>query len=154
MSDNFRYRHGETKPVVSKAVVSATVVEVGDLVSNVPAAAAATTWDTNIATTQEAFHDVFLGVSEQRSRNGDTATLRLATKGVFEFDCASATFNLGTLVGAAKQTGNLLESQKVVAVATANLAVGRVAKQYDSATTKVQVEINSTICNGGPYAPA
>ena len=153
MSDNFRYRHGDTKPIMSPAVDTAAVVEIGDLVSETPEAAADTTWDTNIATTQEAFHDVFLGVAEQRSRAGDTDPIRVATSGVFEFDCASATFAVGDLVGTAKQTGNGIESQKVVAVATPSLAIGRVV-EAGASITKVKVEIDSTIVTGGPRAAA
>lgn len=157
MSDNMRWRYGETSPVMSKEVVSATVIEIGDLVeapSGVPAKAADHTWNTNLATTQEEFHDNFLGVAMQRSRSGDTDQVRIATEGVFEFDCAAATFELGALVGPAKQSGNALESQKVVAVSTENLAIGRVAKRYGSNTTKVLVAISSVKLTGGAQAPA
>lgn len=147
-----RHHYGETNPVVA-AVDSATVIAIGDLVyqdTDDAKPAASTTWDTNIATTQEAFHDVFLGVACQKSRSGDTDPIRVATRGVFEFDCAAATFELGALVGPAKQSGNAIENGKVVSVATANLAIGRVAKRYASNTTKVLVEIVSTIAHGGP----
>jgi hypothetical protein len=154
MSDNFRYQYGDASPVKSAAVVTDTVIEIGDLVTETPAPAADVTWDTNIATTQEAFHDVFLGVSGQRSRDGDTDSVRVDTRGVFRFPCASATFDIGDFVGPAKASGNALESQKVVGVATANLAIGRVVAQYDSATTEVLVEIVSTIVHGGPQAAA
>lgn len=154
MSNTFRYRYGDSRPVVSAAVVTDTVIEIGDLVTSTPANAGAVTWDTNLATTQEAFHDVFLGVANQQSRDGDTAAIRVATSGVYEFDCAAATFNLGDLVGPAKQSGNLLEPQKVVAVATPNLAIGRVVKKYGSNTTKVLVEIDSTVVRAGPRAMA
>ena len=154
MSDNMNWRHGDPNPVVSKAVATAKVIEIGDLVTNTPAAAAGVTWNTNLATTQEDFHDAFLGVSAQRSRDGDTDPVRVNTTGVHEFDCDAATFNIGDLVGPAKASGNALENQKVVSVSTANLAIGRVAKQYDSNTTKVLVDVKATIPNGGPQAAA
>lgn len=154
MADNMNWRHGDAQPVVSKAVASATVIEIGDLVNATPAPASDTAWNLNLATTQEDFHDVFLGVAAQRSRDGDTDPVRVNTKAVHEFDCDAATFNLGDLVGVAQGTGNVLEKQKVVAVATENLAIGRVAKQYDSNTTKVLVEITSTKLHGGPQAMA
>ena len=157
MSDNMRWRYGDTDPVVSKAVDTAEVIEIGDLIeaaSGTVQNAAGHTWNTDLATTQEEFHDIFLGVAMQRSRSGDTAAIRVATSGVFEFTCAAATFEIGDLVGPAKQTGNALESQKVVAVATANLAIGRVAKRYASNTTTVLVEIESTLQRGGPQAMA
>jgi hypothetical protein len=157
MSDNMRWRHGDTKPRVTKAIATATVVEIGDLVeasSGTVQSAADHTWNSNIAVTQEEFHDIFLGVAMQRSRSGDTDPIRVATAGVFEFTCAAATFEIGDLVGPAKATGNAMENQKVVAVATANLAIGRVAKRYAANTTTVLVEVESTVQRGGPQAAA
>jgi hypothetical protein len=95
-------------------VDSATVIAIGDLVildTDDAKPASSVTWDTNIATTQEAFHDKFLGVSDKRSQSGETEQIRENTSGIFEFDCASATFELGTLVGPAKASGDGLESQ-------------------------------------------
>ena len=148
------YKYGETNPVVSAAPASDAVIQVGDLITGTPESAADVTWDTNLTTTQEAFHDAFLGVSGQRSRDGDTDPLRVATTGTFEFDCAAATFAIGELVGPAKAAGDALESQKVVAVATENLAIGRVARNYASNTTKVLVDTASTVMRGGPQAAA
>jgi hypothetical protein len=157
MADNMRWRYGDTRPVVSKAVASATVIEIGDLVetdgSGNVSPAAAHTWNTDLATTQGEFQDTFLGVAMQRSRDGDTAPVRVATEGVFEFDCASASFELGALVGPAKQSGNALENQKIVSVANEGLAVGRVARRSAN-ETKVYVEIVSTRLRGGPQAKA
>ena len=161
---NAEYRFGETNPVVSDCDL-ATVVDEADLVYldtddckpagyDANADGTGDLWDTDLATTQEAFHDAFLGVAAQRSRDVDDKPLLVATRGVYEFDCAAATFELGALVGPAKTAGNNLESQKVVAVATENLAVGRVAKRYGSNTTRVLVEITSTVMHGGPQAMA
>lgn len=153
------WMYGEPNPVDTAAVPTATVIEKGDLIAvaaadNSPYAAADETWNIDLATTQEAFHDRFMGVSYDRSRAGDTDSIRCGTSGVHEFDCAAATFEVGDLVGPAKQSGNALESKKVVAVATANLAIGRVAKNYPSNTTKVYVEVFSTLMRGGVQAPA
>lgn len=154
MANTMNYQYGTCEPVISKAVPTATVVEIGDLISDAPESAADTAWDTDLATTQEAFHDVFLGASGQQSRAGDIVAVRANTRGVHKFDCASAAFDLGDLVGPAKASGNALENQKVVAVGAENLAVGRVVKQYDSATTTVLVELISTVIHGGPQAAA
>lgn len=126
---------------------SATVIAPGDLIAtaastSVPAPASAETWVTDLATTQTNFVAKFLGVSVDRSRNGDTDPVVCATSGVFEFDCDSATFAIGDLVGPAKQSGNALENQKVAAVASAARAIGRVIKQVTG--TKVLVQITST----------
>lgn len=151
MANNMRWRYGSTQPVIAD-VDAATVIEVGDLVFqevNDARPASGLTWDTNLATTQETFHDKFLGVSEQAHAANDTNDVRVATSGVFEFDCAAATFELGDLVGPAKASGNALVNQTVVAVATANLAIGRVAKRYASNTTKVLVQVESVVLRGG-----
>lgn len=157
MSDKMRWRYGETNPVVTKAIGSSTVIEIGDLVEmgtdGTITPASSHSWNSDLATTQEEFHDKFLGVAMQRSRSGDTDPIRVATTGIFEMDIASASLELGALVGPAKQSGNALENQKVASVATANLASGRVAKRIVS-DTKVLVEIRSTLVTGGPYAPA
>ena len=53
----------------------------------------------------------------QRSRSGETAPIRVATTGVFEFDCPSGTFELGDLVGADENAaGNGLLNQQVAKV--------------------------------------
>lgn len=161
MADVMRWRYGETQPVISKPVAASTVIQIGDLVAQdatgavYPASAEA--WSVDLPTTQGLFQDKLLGVAMQRSRNGDTDPIRVATAGVFEFDCASATFELGVLVGPAKQSGNALENQKVTSVAGAGnegASVGRVARRVSPADTRVYVEIVSTVLRGGPQAKA
>ncbi|RIK72633.1 MAG: hypothetical protein DCC68_26205, partial [Planctomycetota bacterium] len=113
-------------------------------------------WNTNLATTQEAFHDKFLGVAMQRSRAGDTDPIRVATTGVFEFDCVSGTYELGTLVSPDQTGGNNLRNQQVRSVTGTqhNLAIGRVAKRLGTAGTRVLVDIQSTVMTGGAQAMA
>lgn len=142
-----------TDPVVSAPTVSADVIAPGDFLwadsgnSYAPRPFSAYTWDTNILTTQTSSKLVFLGVALSAKKAGVTDTVRIATDGVFEFDCASATFNLGDLVGAAKQTGNLMENQKVAAAVVAG-AIGRVYEHVGTAATKVRVRIRSTLLRG------
>jgi hypothetical protein len=154
MSNKMRWRHGDTEPVLVP-VASATVIEIGDLVylSGGAAVPAFDLADTGTeAGNQEAFHDLFIGVAMQQSLNGETDDIRVATAGVFEFDCLSASLALGALVGADEEgTGTALENQVVASVATANLAVGRVHKATTSATT-VLVSIVGTVNWGGPQA--
>lgn len=99
------------------------------------------------AVSQYTFRQSFAGVSEQcYDGTNDSAygikdgKLRASQSGVYEFDCASASFNVGDLVGPAKQSGNALEPQKVVAVTHELLAIGRVVEGTSSQTT-VKVEI-------------
>lgn len=153
MSDNFRWKYGDTKPVVTKAIGTAVVIELGDLVfqeaNGDVKPASSFTWSSDLPTTQDAFANAFLGVAMQRSRSGDTDPIRVATAGVFEFPCASATFELGGLIGPAKATGNALEDQKVLGINEFDRAIGRVARRVGTADTKVWVEIASGKMAGG-----
>ena len=152
MSDKMRWRYGDTNPVVA-AVDAATVIEIGDLVwldtdDAKPASSQADlgSEDAN----QTAFADKFLGVAMQRSRAGDTAGIRVATTGVFDFDCPSGTYELGDLVGVAENgTGNALLNQQVASVGFSGGALARVAKREPVATTSVLVDIRSTVMTGG-----
>ena len=154
MADNMRWRYGETNPVMC-LVDSAQVIEIGDLVwlntDDVRAANQVTY--AGEASTQEALVDNFLGVAMQRSRNGDTDAIRIATSGVFEFATASDTFELGDLIAAADNT-TALSNQTVASLAdghadtTVYRAIGRAAKQEASAVTSILVSIRSTVMSG------
>jgi hypothetical protein len=158
-----RWRYGETNPV-TLPVDSTTEIEIGDLIkldtddakpassiNDIGGAGPATH-----AAAKELFHDAFVGVAMQRSRDGDTAPIRIATSGVFEFDCDSDTFELGERVGVEVDGSDALEDQKVMPETTANphQSIGAVAKRVGTANTKVLVEINSTIMRDGPQASA
>jgi hypothetical protein len=152
MTDKMRWRYGDTNPVVA-AVDSATVIEIGDLVwqDTDDAKPASSRSDAGSETAnQELMAEKFLGVAMQRSRSGDTAPIRVATTGVFEFDCPSGTFELGDLVGVDENTaGNALLNQTVAKVNLSKYAVGRVAKRQAAAVTNVLVDIRSTVMTGG-----
>jgi hypothetical protein len=157
MSDILRWRYGDTHPVVLP-VESATVIEIGDLIyldtdDARPASMQADAGSEPL--NQEAFHDNFVGVAMQRSRAGDTAPIRVATRGVFEFPCPSAAFEVGALIGASENAGGTaLEDQQVEGVGTANLAIGRCAKRVNPAATSVLVDIVGTVSHGGPQIMA
>ena len=151
MSDKLRWRYGDTNPVVA-AVDSATVIEIGDLLfldTDDVKPASSKTWSANLAGTQDLFADKFLGVAMQRSRSGDTTQIRVATAGVFEFDCASVVAELGDAIGPASNSGGTaLEDQKVAKVSNLNYAIGRVAKREATASTTLLVSIQSTLMAG------
>ncbi|MGD0519518.1 MAG: hypothetical protein ABSA26_18445 [Thermoguttaceae bacterium] len=152
MTDKMRWRYGDTNPVIA-AVDAATVIEIGDLVyqETDDARPASSQADQNTKeANQELFTSKFLGVAMQRSRAGDTAPIRVATTGVFEFDCPSGTFELGNLMGVDENAaGTALLNQQAVKVAQSNRAVGRVAKRESAATTGVLVDVCSTVMTGG-----
>jgi hypothetical protein len=152
MTDKMRWRYGDTNPVVA-AVDAATVIEIGDLLwqdtdDAKPASALAN--HNSEAANQQALAADFLGVAMQRSRSGDALPIRVATTGVFEFDCASGTFELGDLIGADKNAANNgLLSQQVAKVTQSQGAIGRVAKREPAAVTCVLVDVRSTVMTGG-----
>jgi hypothetical protein len=152
MTDKMRWRYGDTNPVIA-AVAAETVIEIGDLVyqdtDNAKPASLEASQGTEGAN-QELFAHAFLGVAMQRSRAGDTDPVRVATTGVFEFDCLPAAFELGDLVGAdAAAAGTPLLDQQVVKVAASKQAIGRVAKRVATPQTSVLVDIRSTVMTGG-----
>jgi len=152
MGDKMRWRYGDTNPVIA-AVDSATVIEIGDLVFQdtddaKPASAQA---DQGMkSANQERFADYFLGVAMERSRAGEKGQIRVATTGVFDMDCPSASFELGEFVGADENAqSTTLLSQQVAKVATAKQAIGRVSRREPGSTTAVLVDIRSTVMTGG-----
>ena len=152
MSDKMRWRYGDTNPVIS-AVDSDTVIEIGDLVyldTDDAKPASSQSDQSSKAANQTLFASKFLGVAMQRSRAGDTDPIRVATSGVFEFDCTSGTYELGQHVGLEENTaGDGLLDQQIVSVSASAYAVGRTAKRASATATSVLIEICSTIMSGG-----
>jgi hypothetical protein len=134
-------------------VDSATVIEIGDLVyldtdDAKPAGSQPDQGTEN--SNQQLFHDVFAGVAMQASRSGDTQPIRVATAGVFEFDCVSTTLEVGDLMGADENVaGTALLNGTVAKVTNANAAVGRCAKRLNPAGTRVLVDVVSSVMKGG-----
>ncbi len=150
MSDRMRWRYGDTNPVIAP-VDSATEIEIGDLLwldTDDAKPASSYTWTTDAATTQSGFQGKFLGIAMQKSRAGDTTPIRVATRGVFEYECVSNTFTLGGYI-APNTSSSLLEDQKLVKLSSSTGAIGRVVRHYGSATTKVLCDIWSKVVQGG-----
>lgn len=140
-----RYRYGEENPRLF-AVDSSTVIEIGDLLwldTDDVKPACDLTWNTDLTTTQADFAAKFAGVAMQASGDSETDEVRVATTGIFEFVCDAATFEVGDKINCAKQTGNALENQKVVAVS--NNPIGKLAKREPSISTSVLVEIRASV---------
>lgn len=120
------------------------------------------------ALNQETFHDQFFGVALDRYRGGgslaDGEFVRIATRGRFPMRCQPSTFgpganNGGSLVGASENAaGNQLLDDTVEGVATANLAIGVFAGDFEMAALSTRnmiwVEIFSNELDGGPQASA
>jgi hypothetical protein len=146
MSDKMRWRYGDTNPVIA-AVEGDTVIEIGDLVwqdvdDAKPACRQANQQE---PCSQASFAARFLGVAMQRSRWGETNPIRVATTGVFEFDCQPLVVELGEHVGVALGP-EVLASQ---AVCPSPYAIGRIARREASPVISVLVDIRSTVMTGG-----
>lgn len=166
MSDKMRWRYSDTNPV-ELAVDSATVIEIGDMLwlavdhsgRETPKPAALLPKDPpDVGDSYKgptarayAFAARFLGVAMQRSPAGDTGKIRVATVGVFKFDCEPQGFMLGALVGPAEgmYLNDALDNQWVTEVSCNQFAIGRVQKSEPRPTTSVLVEIRSTVMYGG-----
>ncbi len=158
MANQMRWRYGDTKPI-QLAVDSGTVIEIGDLVfldadDGKPAADLA--YGASLDATQESLHDVFAGVAMQASSAGDTSDIRIATNGIFEFDQAQASVQVGDRVGVDDNAaGDTLLNQQVIGVPSSapERSIGTCAKAATNAT-KILIAINSTVMNDGPQAIA
>lgn len=148
-----RYIKGDAAPEMM-TVATAQAVAVGDIVAlttNTITRAFDTVWDTDLATTQTDFVALpFVGVAAQTKLanvarvfgNGADNVIRVDTAGVFEFDIASATVEVGNLVGPAKDTGNNLLSQTVAVVSALTKAIGVVVER-GTTVTRVKVRLLS-----------
>jgi hypothetical protein len=157
MANKMRWRYGDVNPVMV-GVAAETVIEIGDVVmqeASLARPASALEDLGSEAANQEALHDDFLGIAMQHSPAGSADPIRVATSGVFEFDCAAATFVIGDLLGVDEAgSGTELENQVVAKVATPNLAIGACVKTINPAASRVLVEIQSTVLRGGVQAAA
>jgi hypothetical protein len=131
--------------VVFCPVDSATVIEIFDLVyldTDDAKPASDQSDGGSEAVNQASFHNTFLG---------NTDPIPVATKGLFECDCPSATFEVGALIGPSEnEAGNALLNQQVEGVAAVHLAIGRAARRVNPAGTRVLIEIVSSVMAGGP----
>jgi hypothetical protein len=147
MGDKMRWRYGDTN-TVSAAVDKDTVIEIGDLlwqdVDDAKPFSRCPTYDLVVAK--------FLGVAMQRSRAGETAPVRVATTGVFEFDCEPCAFELGDLIGPCigrPDPDAVFFNQQVTRYYIPTRAIGRAARRTAFPATCVLVDIRSTVMTGG-----
>lgn len=138
MADKMRVR--KAIEVQHYGVASATVIEIGDLLyydgsTDQVKPVSDLAWNTNLATTQGDLKGIFAGVAMSRSRSGDTDDIRVAIKGIGDFDCDSASFVADSFVGVDENaTPDGLEDQKVVTVANSGLAIGKPTEPQASVT--------------------
>jgi hypothetical protein len=135
-------------------------VAVGDLVytdssDHYDKSAAQYTWDTNLATTQASFHDVFRGISQvrrttaQTTDGSQTTDGPIACTGEFCMPCAALQSAIypayNTWVTIAQGTGNTLNPQKVVPTTDITLAIGKVTRPAAAGATWIWFEVAPAI---------
>src|ERR1051326_4354140 len=103
----------------------------------------------NAVATQAAFALLFAGVfmSKQLSTDSTARGARALIDFIWEYPCASSTFAVGDYV-APTYTAGVLSDQQVSKVTDPSLAIGRVVKEYTSATTGVKVRLTSSVFMG------
>lgn len=101
------------------------------------------------------FKPLFLGVSGDQRLSTETSVTTVAslptgpsdrlvvTEGVFDCDCASATFEFGDLIGIDRDATPLNTDQQVIAVTAPQLAIGFCVKREPAAVTKVRCFLSS-----------
>lgn len=112
-----------------------------------------------LAQNQAGAKAAFLGVALDQKRAGETRDILVATTGIFKYPCVAllAASDIGAFVGpegsgAALAVG--LEDQKVVVVATALLAFGKLAKSAIIGDVFLEVDIAGVLTTvySGPQA--
>ncbi|HEY1191546.1 MAG TPA: hypothetical protein VGE74_28195 [Gemmata sp.] len=134
----------------------ALAVALGDLVykdgsDHYDKSAASYPWDTNLATTQASFKDVFRGVSTVRRTTLQTADGTDATdgpilaSGEFTFPCdalgAAAYVAYNSYVTIAKASGNALDPAKVVLTTDITIAIGKLTRDAALGATELTFEL-------------
>lgn len=142
-----RHRFGP-QFLVHVAVDSATEIAAGDalfLDTDDAKPAADFTWDTDLATTQAAFVNKFLGIAQaDHPANSGAVTnfpVDISPMSVYEMTCASQTHELGDTLGPDKASGNALISsalEKAVAASSCFRAMRRDASANDKVYVRMQ----------------
>lgn len=91
----------------------------------------------------------FAGVAGDARTVADTdalTTFRVLSDVEAEYDCSSATFEVGDKVSPVEDSGaDGLENQKVAKTTSPEEAIGTVVKRYGSATTRVKVRLKAKV---------
>ncbi|WP_437227457.1 hypothetical protein SH661x_000359 [Planctomicrobium sp. SH661] len=154
--NKLRFRSGQVH-LRKVRVDSETVIEAGDLVwldTDDAKPASSFTWTTNLATTQGNFAAKFLGVAHQPSAAGETAAISVdvSPDSVYEFDVASATYELGTPLGPDEGSSSLQNKQLETCIATS--AIARASEFTTSSSSTLRVTFASAFHTASANANA
>lgn len=160
--NNARMIGGDLKPKRVPGTV-ASLIKAGDFLVMVSSKASPVSElgdSGTLAQNQEAAHDVFLGVSLDQKLANDTRDVLIATAGEAKYPCNTGNVgNVGAFVGIEGSGAGLavgLEKQKVVLVATANLAIGKLSRAVATGDTVMYFELAAAVPQpaGGTQAAA
>jgi len=146
MTNQLKFRSGQVQ-LHKLRVESSTVIAAGDLVyldDDVVKPASDFPWDTDLATTQAAFADAFIGVAHQSSADGETddISVDLCPLAVYQFDVASGTYEVGDML-APDESSSQLMSQQLEIVADATLAIAFAAEYQANPATQLRTSFAS-----------
>jgi len=153
MANKMRHRWGETN-AVGALVESNVKVDIGDLLwidkSENSAKPASLFVTGRTFERRSMFVESFLGVAMQYHLRGISSEIRVATTGIFEFDCMASAFRLGDFIGVlmdydyASQQG-VLCNQRVCKIIMRENAIGKVTRRATIPMDYVNVAIHSSI---------
>lgn len=154
--NKLRFRSGQVH--LRKVRVDAgSVISAGDLLwldgdNAKPASQFA--WDDDLATTQAAFAEKFLGVAHQPSAAGETApvSVDVSPDAVYEFDVHGAAYELGQPLGPDELSGSLMNQQLEAAVAAS--AIARAAEYTPGTVSTLRVTFASAFHTSSANANA
>lgn len=157
MANHLRFRTGPVH--LFKAPISPdSVIEPGDILfldSTEARPASEFPWTTDLATTQAAFSNLFLGISHERSGVGESApvSVDLSPQSVYEFDLDISAYGLGQLLGP-DESGSQLMNQQLEAVGSASEAIARCLEFTEGFVAKARVSFASAFSTASANAAA
>jgi len=151
MANHLRFRSGPVQ-LIKASVDSGSAIEPGDLLyldSGTARPASEFTWDTDLATTQAAFADAFLGIAHERSEVGETEPISvdISPQAIYEFDLDASSYTLGDLLGPDEATSTLM-TQQLEAVGTTARAIARLVEITSGFVSKARVTFASAYSTG------
>lgn len=146
MSNRLRFRSGQVQ-LQKVRVDGATVIAAGDLVfldGDDAKPASDFPWDTDLATTQQGFAEVFLGVAHQASPAGEQEPISVDVSplSVYEFDVAGGTYEVGDVLGV-DSVSTTLTSQQLEKVSEHGRAIARAVEYTPASNTRLRVSFAS-----------
>ncbi|MGH7143401.1 MAG: hypothetical protein ACREJ2_04620 [Planctomycetota bacterium] len=128
------------------AVDSATALEKGDLVmldTDDIKPASSEPWVTDEATTRTNYvaHHIGVAATRHAANSGDATGFPVNTDGTFSFDAVADSYEIGDLVGPAKDSGNALLATVLKKVTSAGEAVGYVIDKSGASATSIKVRV-------------